>query len=279
MSIQTKACFKKEILAYFRSRKFLIIACVIVGIALLSPLMIVLFSTLMDAMSDMYAQFDTDVSGLTESITEYSSTGMASSVSDITSAGLIVMLILLSRAAGGEQKKRAVIIPRSAGLRSFSYLFPKYIIYPLSAFFLSIIAMLASWFVSGLIFNSNDVTFANAFLASTLVGTTMMFYVCLHLTLGTATGQAGMSAVVCIVMSMILPLVFASVDMDYMFNPFALNMIAASVLHSYVVPGSQIVDILISIAFALGIMVTAFFIALFAQNARRIDNTGEEIEL
>jgi len=33
------------------------------------------------------------------------------------------------------------------------------------------------------------------------------------------------------------------------------------------------------VVFAFALMVCAYFIALFAQNARKIDNTGDEIEL
>jgi len=278
MSRQTGACFRKEILAYLRSRSFLAIACVIIGLSILSPVLIAALSSLMSVMGDLYTQVDSDIPDMS-SITEYSSTGVASSISDITSAGLIVILILLNKAAGGEQKKRAVIIPRSAGLQNFSYLFPKYIIYPLSALFLTIISIIISWITSGLIFNTDDLVFSNVLVSGVLVGTALMFYVCLHLTIGTATGQAGMSAVVCILLSLILPLVFAAVDMGYMFNPFALELIATTVLHSHPIPATQLLDIFISVAFALGIMVTSFFIALFAQNARRIDNTGDEIVL
>jgi len=279
MSTQIKACFKREILAYFRTNRFMIIAFVIIGLSIFSPLVITGMGAFMDAMSDIYEDFGMDVSIMTEALSSSSSTGVVSSVSDITGAGLIVLLLLLNRAAGGEQKKRAIIIPKSAGLKSKAYILPKFVIYPISAFALAVTAMFASWGASVLLFEYNDVTFTGVLLAGILSGVCLMFYVCFHLTLGTATGRAGMSAAVCIAASILLSNIFAFTSLDYMYNPFALNLIAASVLHSNAISGAEIQDIAVTVIFAFALMIAAYFIALFAQNARRIDNSGNEIDL
>jgi len=279
MNIQTSASFKKELLAYFRTYSFLTIALIIIGLALLSPLLIVGMSSLMDAMSDVYEELGTDVSGMTELLTQAVSTGVESAVESITLVGLIVMILLLNKAAGGEQKKRAVIIPKSAGLRSFGYIFPKFIIYPLSAFILAIVAVFGSWAVSIPLFDVNDVVFKNVLLAGVLSGVHLMLYVCLHLTLGTATGKAGMSAAICISMLLLLPNILAIAGTDYIYNPFALNTMAYFSVYSSPPIGSELLDAVITVAFALGIMTVTCLIALFAQNARKIDNSGNEIEL
>ena len=279
MNIQTKASFKKELLAFFRTHMFVSIAGVIIGLSIFSPLLFAGMGALMDAMSDIYNEMGMDVSEMTELLSSSASMGVSFSVESIAGTGLIVLLLLINQAAGGEQKKRAMIIPKSAGLRGFAYIFPKFIIYPLSAFILAVLAMLASWPISILVFEVNDVSFYNVLLAGVLAGVSMMFYVCCHLTLGTATGKAGLSAAVCITVSVILPLIFSAVSTDYMFNPFALGYLAASVAVSDSIPGSDLLDIMISIGFALGIMVVTYFIALFVQNARKIDNSGNEIDL
>ena len=279
MNIQTKASFKKEFLAYFRTHTFLIVACVIIGLSIFSPLLIAGMGALMDSMSDIYDEMGMDVSDMTDFLGASSSIGLAFSVESVVGTSLIVLLLLINKAAGGEQKKRSVIIPKSAGLRGFAYLFPKFIIYPLSAFILAFLAILVSWPVSILLFEVNDVIFSNVLIAGVLSGISLMFYVCCHLTLGTATGKAGMSAAVCISASIILPLIFSAVSSDYMFNPFSLGYLASSVIHSGEISGARLVDIAVSIAFALGIMVVTYLIALFAQNARKIDNSGDEIDL
>jgi len=279
MSLQTKAGFKKEALAFFRTSKFLIIALVILGLGTLSPLLITAMGSLMDSMSDLYDEMGMDVSDMTTILTSSTSIGVSSTVGDITGIGLMVFLLLIMKAAGGEQKKRTVIIPRSAGLRSFGYIFPKFIIYPLSAFVLAIISMFISWGISYLVFDYNDITFSGVLLGGVLSGVCMMFYVCFHLALGTATGKAGMSAAVCIGASMLLPNIFALTTTEYMFNPFALDVLARTIVLQPYVSGGQMRDIAATIAFALALMVLAYLIALFAQNARKIDNSGNEIEL
>jgi len=279
MNVQTKASFKKEFLAYFRTQKLLTISLVIIGLAVLSPLMIAGMGSLMDSMSDIYEEMGTDVSGMTDALSETSSIVVVSAVESITGAALIVMILLLNRAAGGEQKKRAVIIPRSAGLRSFAYIFPKFIVYPISAFLLAILAVLAAWAVSIPLFETNDVALGNVLLAGALSGVSLMLYICFHLTLGTATGKAGMSAAVCIAVSMLLPTVLAFAGTDYMFNPFTLNIMAGVTASPSTLSGTELLDMAVTVAFALGIMVVLFLIALFAQNARKIDNSGNEIDL
>jgi len=278
--MQIKASFKKEYLAFFRTRTFLIVALVVIGLSIFSPLLITGLGSLMDSMSDIYDEyFNMDVSVMTQMLGSSASIGVAASVSDITGVGLIVYLLLINRAAGGEQKKRAVIIPRSAGLRSDAYILPKFIIYPLSAFVLAVAAMFTSWAVSVLVFEVNDVAFIGVLMAGILAGVNMMFYVCFHITIGTATGKAGMSAAICIISSTLLSSVFAMVNIQYMFNPFALDALAGTVAIKTVMTGQELLDIVITIVFALSIMVGAYFIAVFAQNARRIDNAGNEIEL
>jgi len=279
MNIQTKASFKKELLSYFRTHRFLTIALVIIGLALLSPLLIAGMGALMDSMSELYAEMGTDVSEMTEILTESTSTGVESSIDSVNVVGLIVMILLLTRAAGGEQKKRSVIIPKSAGLRSFAYIFPKFIIYPLSAFVLAIVAAFISWAVSIPLFDVNDVGFNGVLLAGVLSGVHLMLYLCFHLTLGTATGKAGMSAAICIAVVMLVPNLLVVMGTDYMFNPFTINVLAYTSVHFGSLSGSELMDIAATVAFALGIMVVTYFIALFAQNARKIDNSGSEIDL
>jgi len=279
MTIQLKASFKKEFLAYVRTRRFMIITLVIIGLSVLSPLLLAGMSLLMDSMSDIYDEFGMDVSEMTEALSSSVSIGVSSSVSDITGVGLIVMLLLINRAAGGEQKKRTVIIPKSAGLKSLPYILPKFIIYPISAFVLTVIAMFISWAVSVLLFEFNDVTFSGVLSAGLISGVCLMLYVCFHITLGTATGKAGMSAAVCITASIILSNIFAFTSSDYMYNPFALDLIAASALLNSPMTNTEILDIVVTVVFAFGIMVISYFVALFAQNARKIDNSGNEIDL
>jgi len=277
--MQVKASIKKELLAYSRTKKLLIIALVFLGWSVLSPLMIRGVGVMMEALNPIYDDMGMDISGMTDMLGSSSSLGVTSAVSDLGGACLIVLILLINSNAGGEQKKRSIMIPRSSGLRSFSYIFPKFIVYPPIAFVLSVAGAFCAWGTSAIIFDYNDVALSGVLVGGMLAGVSIMFYVCVHLTLGTATGQAGMSAAVCIVASMLLPNIFAMTSSDYMYNPFTLNIIAGSAVQPGMLSLTPPEDIIVTVLIALGIMVILYFIALFAQNARRIDNSGNEIRL
>lgn len=279
MNIQTSSSFTKESLSFFRTGRFFIVAAVLVGLAVFLPLMLAGMAAFMDAASDIYDEMGVDVTGMTAMLTSSSSVAVSMSATEVTGIGLMVLIILLNRTAGGEQKKRTIIIPKSSGLRSFSYLFPKYIIYPLSAFVLGFIAMLVSYGISALLFDANDILFLNLIMAALLVGTCLALYVCFHLTLGTTTGRVGLSATVCIIAAFLLPIAFGTVGGDFMFNPFAMDLLASTTIMSGTLTGSEIMDVIFTIVFAIGIMTVTFLVALFAQNAKRIDNSGNEKDL
>jgi hypothetical protein len=88
-----------------------------------------------------------------------------------------------------------------------------------------------------------------------------------------------MSAAVCIVASVILPNIFAFTGSDYMYNPFTLDLLAVSSVQGHSLSGGALNDIIITVVFALALMTASYFIALFAQNAKKIDNSGNEIDL
>jgi len=257
----------------------LILSLVIIGLSVLNPLPLVGMSALMEAMSGVYDELNVDVSNLTNALGSSVSTGVSQAVGDIAQTGLIVFLLLINSNAGGEQKKRSIMIPRSSGLRSFSYIFPKFVIYPLSAFVLSVVATFAAWGVSSLAFRENDVSPAGVLLGGVLAGACMMFYICAHITIGTATGKAGLSAAICIAASLLLSSIFAIFGSELVYNPFTLNILAGSVVRREGLSGTPPLDILMTALIALLVMVILFFLALFAQNAKKTDNSGNEIRI
>jgi len=279
MKLQTKASFKKEYLAFVRTKKLVILALVLIGVAIINPILLAGLGVLMDSLSGFYESFGTDISGLTEALGSSVSTGVSQAVTDVAQTGLVVFLLVINSNAGGEQKKRSIMIPRCSGLRSFGYIFPKFIIYPLSAFVLAIIASFAAWGVSTIVFNYNDVTLAGVLLGGLLTGISLMFYVCAHITIGTATGRAGTSAAICIVASLLLPSIFAVFGSELVYNPFTLNILAGSAVRSEGLSTLQPLEIIITIVITLAIMVILYFLALFAQNAKRVDNSGNEIKI
>ena len=279
MKKQTKASFKKEALAFFRTKKFLIVASVLIGWSILNPLLMVGLGSLMNAMSPIYDEMGMDVSIMTDLLGSTASMGVSSAVGELAGTGLVVFILLINSFAGGEQKKRSIIIPKSSGLRNFSYIFPKFIVYPLSALVLAVAGAFASWGASALIYRVNDVSPEGVLVGGALAGVCLMFYTCGHLTLGTATGKSGMSAAVCIVSALLLPNIFAALGSDYVYNPFTLNIMAASVVSEGALQKMLPLDIAMTVLVAFVLMVIFYLIAIFAQNAKKVDNTGNEMKL
>ena len=278
--MQTKASFKKEILAFVRTNKLLVLSIVIIGLSILSPLMFVGTAALLESMAPIYDSIGMDITSMTDLLGESTvHTGVFTGITNLAQIGVIVYLLLINSFAGGEQKKRSVIIPSSSGLRNFSYIFPKFIVFPVAALILAIAGAFASWGVSAMTYNINDVSLGGVLLGGALAGVCLMFYVCAHLALGTSTGKPGMSAAVCITAALLLPDIFSFTDPGLVYNPFTLNYLAGNVAHINAMQNYRPLDILMTVLIALAIMVILYFIALFAQNAKKVDNSGNEIRL
>jgi ABC-2 type transport system permease protein len=289
MSLQTSANFKKELTAFARTKKLVILLSVFMGFATLIPLFYRGIGIMVEAMEELYDEMGMDSDAMLEILGLNATTGVQQAALAISLAGLIVFLLLINSFAGGEQKRRSIIIPRSSGLRSVPYLLPKYIVYPTAAFLLAFSAMLISSVISGVIFIQNDLEADRVIWSGVLLGVNLMFYVCMHLTIGTATGKPGMSAAICVGASLLVPEFFAVLSRGFdggmiAYNPFSMANLALT-LH-YKIPGQPdefitalppASEMIITILFAIGIMVAAYFVALFAQNARRIDNRGNEM--
>jgi len=279
MNIQTKASFKKEYLAFSRTKKLFILSCVFMGLSVFSPLLIRGMTGLMDSMSDMYSEFGMDISGLTGAVNASAALGAAQGISGLTDTGLLVFLILINNFAGGEQKKRSVIIPNTSGLKGFSYITPKFVIYPLAIFILAVIGAFTSAAVSIAAFDTNDIIMGRILTGGILSGVYLMMYVCFHISLGTATGQAGMSSAVCVGASLLLPNIFAIANAGLAYNPFTINLMAANAVYDKFWDETPVTDIIMTVVIALASMVIVYLLALFAQSAKKIDNSGNEISI
>ena len=281
MNMQTKASFHKEYLAFTKTHRLLILALIIIGWAILGPIMIRGLGIVMNTLAPVYDELGLDISEMTDMLALNVSTGVTSAISDLTTTGLIAALILINSFAGGEQKKRSIMIPKSAGLRNHPYLLPKYIIYPLTVLILATIAAFVSWGISTIVFEINDVSGLNVLLGGLLAGISLMFYISIHLTLGTATGKAGMSSVIVIIISLLLPNLFAALGSELIYNPFTLNIMATSLIIDNIalMPLFQPQEIIVTVIITLVLIAILYFIALFVQNAKKIDNSGNEIRL
>ena len=203
--------------------------------------------------------------------------GILSAFGDTTSTFLLVFMIITMSSAGGELKKRSIIIPQNAGL-----------VYPAAAALFSFLGIISAGLVTKLVFSSTfDLNILNLLLIALIAAVYDAFMITLYFTLGLCTARAGIATIIIYGGGAILSLLFTSFGADK-FHPFALKNEAQNILMSGESDISNImasgeadmVNIWGSIGVSLLIMILCYFITVFVISAKRVDNRGgEEINL
>lgn len=293
MSKQITASFKKEFILFSRTYRLLGVCLVFIAFAILDPVMIkgmkMISGWYDDMLNTITEQSEMDIDFSMESVMDAAygeeptaAVGVVQSTGDMSSISIIVMLIILNLVAGGEQKKRSTIIPSRAGLRPLSYSLPKFIIYPVTAFITTVIAMCFSYLTSIILFSVNDLSFASVLISGIFMGLFSAFFAAMHLFIGISTGKPAVSAVICIILNMFLPTILSVMGISDKYNPFALVNFSQYTIQASSI-GTKLTDyyspqnILITVLATLILMAIMFFLTLFIQTARKIDNKGGNV--
>ena len=185
------------------------------------------------------------------------------------------MLILMS-AAGGEQKKRAMIVPMCSGLDYKNYLIPKFVMYPLTVFVVTFFSSLTAAGLCNIMFTVNKVSGINILMCSLIMSVYMAFMVSVFLSLGLCTSRPGIMA----------PVVFVG----QMFLESLLNGLGITKYHPFAMPGyvnslpavgnenmlfDDAASIIVSMLICIVISVLMYFLALGVLKAKKIDNQEE----
>lgn len=296
---QIKAGFKKEFMSFSRSFRLFGMALILLGTVLMSPATMKLSIELMKVMSDTMDQL---TEGMTdEQLEQYNQMNEAQmleqmfgafssfdeidmskmsvqmSFSDIGQTGMILVFVLLMAAAGTEQKKRSIMMPRSAGLTPMGYVLPKFVLYPLTVLVLSFLGCMLSNIAAQVCFGGMIDWSLLAF-ASLTMAVYIMFCAVLYMFIGISTGQPGLSVIYTLIITGLLSMLLPAVNIDK-YNPFALTTISNNIVYSdksawieNIGAANYVLTLLITLAFC------AVFFALtwFVVSAKKIDNTGDE---
>lgn len=301
---------KKEFMLFSRTGKLIGVILVILIFSVMDPIMFKGMGAMVGAMANSipegsgaelteYMQTVKDMASMFDSFS--ASYLVATSIAEVTGLGLIILMFILMSAAGGEQKKRSVIIPQCAGLTPAGYIAPKFLIYPLSALLLSVLGVYLSAGVSSLLFGGS-LDMGKISLAALCLGVYMAFISVLQLTIGICTGKPGVSVIIVIIATSIIPMILSSFRVDR-FNPFALTGIASNAAISAggeaagavsegttgsfasisammeSLSASAEVDGLntaVSVGVTVVISVILYFMTLFILTARQVKNEGNE---
>lgn len=296
MNAQLKYSFKKESAQFTRKFKLLGIILAVFGFALVNPLMYRFVGFFLEQANNMeLPQFDApemqaeiragaggsglDGLGLGEMASVYSSaqTVFSMTLVSIAAYSLLIIMLVMMKPAGGEQKKRAMIVPLCCGLDYKNYLIPKFVIYPLSVFGFSFLGALTAGGLCNSLFDADVLSFGTIALAAFMIGIYMAFIITVYLALGLCSSRPGAMVAVVFVGQLFLPSLIAAMGL-VSYQPFALlNLISAlSDPSAGDILSKNLTNILVSSAISIAIGVLMFFITLVVLNGKRVDNQQED---
>ena len=272
------------------SRGFRLIGVIItiIGISLMYPLMYKSMEMMAGQIADMGQQIGGEAQDQVTGAVD-SSNGMMSSleamyggsmaavgfktgVSSITSTGFLIISLLLMATAGGEQKKRSVIIPNCAGLTPAGYVLPKFIVYPVMIGLFTFLGGMATGGISNLIYN-NELNINDIIFSSLCAAIYMLFMTALYFLIGLSTGRPGISVIIVYGGSTIIPILLQSLDIDR-YNPFTLQSLLMSSYND-----ADMNNFILSTVVAFILSVICCLLALMIMTLRRVDNTVGEANL
>ena len=160
--MQIKAGFKKEWFQFSRTFRLWGILIATVSFSLADPLMYWAMNALLGSLTDtdMYGAIGgaVDIENSLGMLFGNAGSVFAGTMADLCATSLLIIMLILMSPCGGEQKKRATIIPSCSGLDTFSYLIPKYVMYPGTVFVTGFLAALISGGLCNLLFTDGKVS-------------------------------------------------------------------------------------------------------------------------
>ncbi len=283
-----KVGIKKEFMLFSRGFRLIGVIITIIGISLMYPLLYKSMEMMAGQIADMGQQIGGEaqdqVTGAVDSINGMMSSleamyggsmaavGFKTGVSSITSTGFLIISLLLMATAGGEQKKRSVIIPNCAGLTPAGYVLPKFIVYPVMIGLFSFLGGMATGGISNLIYN-NELNINDIIFSSLCAAIYMLFMTALYFLIGLSTGRPGISVIIVYGGSTIIPILLQSLDIDR-YNPFTFQSLLMSSYND-----ADMNNFMLSTVVAFILSVICCLLALMIMTLRRVDNTVGEANL
>lgn len=298
MKAQLKYSFKKEAAQFTRKLKLLGIILAIFGFALANPLLYKFVAVMLDTMNSMdlseleqyqaevVAEIQTgegasglDGLGLGDVAEAYSSAQVIFSMTLVSLAAyaLLIIMLVMRRPAGSEQRKREMIVPLCSGLDYKSYILPKFVIYPLSVFGFAFLGALMAGGLCNSMFSEDRLSFGTLALAGFMLGVYMAFIITVYLALGLCTTRAGAMVAVVFVGQLFLPSFVSAMGLSS-YQPFALmNLLSAlSDPSQGDILGENLANIFISAGISIAIGILLFFVTLAVLNGKRVNNEEED---
>lgn len=290
--MQLKYSFKKEWAHFMRTGRMFGLIAAIFSFALSEPLMMKMCAGILQMVDTNTSSGGTMTAsvtgnqdfgaafggiGMDEIMAVYSDAGaiFITTLTSFCGLSLLIVMLILMAAAGGEQKKRATIVPMCSGLEYKNYLIPKFVIYPIFTFAVTLVSGLTAGALCNALFIENTVSMNVIALTSLMTAVYMVFITCVYLAVGLCTSRPGVATVLVFIGQSFLQTIFLGIGLiDY--NPFTLITLPNYMVMDGFDLAASMPSIIVGMVISIVVAVLMFFLALGVLGSKRIDNTEDE---
>lgn len=277
--------FKKEWMHFSRTFRFGGVLIAMISMALANPLMYKFLAWMMEFTGELMQDPAMQGTGLENTnigalamVYNDAALVFGGTLLELCGTSLLVIMLVLMSPFGGEQKKRATIIPACSGLDNKQYLLPKFILYPAVIFVANYICAVIAGFLCNALFDVNTVEIADIFLGALLCSIYLVFAVCIYMALGLCTNRPGIMVVVIYFGQNIIQLILASLDLNR-FNPFTLlGLISGGMFSPYFSLEEEAGSIIVGSVLSIVIAALMYVLTLAVLNAKKINNQENKPE-
>lgn len=279
--MQIKAGLKKEWLQFTRTFRLGGIILAIASFALADPLMYWAMNLLLDGISTTQAAVaDTGALDIGEVASVFNNAGVVFSMTmaEFCSTSTLIFMLILMSPCGGEQKKRATIIPSCTGLGTLEYLIPKYIIYPAAIFVVTLASCMMAGGICNLVFTDGAIDAGMMSLAAVLCAVYLTFILVVYMSIGLCTSRPGVVTVFMYIGVSIVQIFLNQLGLTK-FHPLTLRSLVTSEMftESFVL-ADEVGSIAVGTALSVVIGVMMFVLTYAVQKGTKINNQVDKPE-
>lgn len=279
--MQIKAGLKKEWLQFTRTFRLGGIILAIASFALADPLMYWAMNLLLDGISTTQAAVaDTGALDIGEVASVFNNAGVVFSMTmaEFCSTSTLIFMLILMSPCGGEQKKRATIIPSCTGLGTLEYLIPKYIIYPAAIFVVTLASCMMAGGICNLVFTDGAIDAGMMFLAAVLCAVYLTFILVVYMSIGLCTSRPGVVTVFMYIGVSIVQIFLNQLGLTK-FHPLTLrSLVTGEMFTESFVLADEVGSIAVGTVLSVVIGVMMFVLTYAVQKGTKINNQVDKPE-
>lgn len=279
--MQVKYGFKKEWLQFTRTFRLGGILLGILSFAIADPLMYAGLCAMMNAIATATGSVGispTDILAESADMLNNASLLFAGTMADFCATSMLIVMLVLMSPCGGEQKKRATIIPSTAGLEPAGYLIPKYVMYPGTVFAASFIACCIAGGLCNLLFTNDKVDAGMVLLAAFLCAVYMAFITAVYMSIGLCTSRPGVTTVLMYTGVSLVQIILTSLDLTK-FHPLTLrSLVTGEMFNEDFVLADNIASIAVGVVLSFVIAGLMYVLTLTVQKGTKINNQVDKPE-